>query len=228
VPLRCDLTQRFLEPVALRHALIDRATVFLESDLRPRRGEHAFRQPASMLRSPVGGAGVAHIVHEQERLQPLPRLPHVLLGRTPGAHQIAHRLVLDIGHMHARQVVHAQRLDQLDRIAPIGLDPIARLARRERGRAHHACKTLLRQQPVQPVAGWTGLVDERNPRTLALHPRAQSGDVALKNADVAKVLDLAQPDRIRRNDRVLVHVQGDMDRGGGIVLHADLRVGNQR
>jgi hypothetical protein len=65
--------------------------------------------------------------------------------------------------------------------------------------------------------GWTP------PPTRLSH--TQLVDVTITYADVAQDLDLAQTDRVRRHDAVLVHIQ--TDKHSAIVFHADLRGENR-
>ena len=57
---------------------------------------------------------------------------------------------------------------------------------------------------------------------LAQHPRAQAIQIPLAHTDVAEALDLAEPNRVGRDVRVLVRIQSDKE--GAIVHGADLRV----
>src|SRR3546814_5642037 len=94
-------------------------------------------------------------------------------------------------------------------------DPLARLACNQRRGAAPALKTLAGQIPLQPIAARTGFVDEHNPTRLALHTRAEPVDVAVQDADITQAPDLAEPDRVRHHDRVLVNIHSHID--GAIV-----------
>jgi hypothetical protein len=69
--------------------------------------------------------------------------------------QFTHRLVLRVGNPDRREIATTQLLDQTDRIAPIGLHPLARLLQNgSRGRHHQAfvpflicCATLRYRKP---------------------------------------------------------------------------------
>lgn len=155
---------------------------------------------------PVGAAGVAHAVNQQKGFQALLDAAQIFLGRAPSAHQIAERFVARVRDVHRGQIVHAQQPNQLLGIAPVGLDPIPRFLRDQRGRAHHVRESLRREVPMQPVPTGPGVVHESNLRRLRLHAGTQPVDVAVANPDLAQTLDLAQPDGVGRNDRILMHI----------------------
>lgn len=48
----------------------------------------------------------------------------------------------DIRYVHRRHVIHSQRLYQFARVALVGFDPIAWLARDQRGRTHRAVEAF--------------------------------------------------------------------------------------
>ena len=56
----------------------------------------------------------------------------------PGSAQITDRFVARVGHMHRSQFSRPMAARQLDRIAPVGLDPFPRLLRDERRRHYRA------------------------------------------------------------------------------------------
>ncbi len=68
-PRRCRFTQGALKPLAAGDGSIDRTPVFFEGDLRPRLREAELGQPAAMGGPPLGGAGIAYVMHQQERLE---------------------------------------------------------------------------------------------------------------------------------------------------------------
>jgi len=76
------------------------------------------------------------------------------------AHQIPHRLVALIGHVDRAQLPGAGEPREFDGIAPISLDALARLLRRERGRDHPTLVTLRLQPTVNHEAAGAGFVHE--------------------------------------------------------------------
>ncbi|CAB3775334.1 hypothetical protein LMG29542_08716 [Paraburkholderia humisilvae] len=67
-------------------------------------------------------------MREQEGFEPLAGLTQILADSGPCAGKIAECLVLDTGYVDGREVARAQGPDQLDGIAPVGLDPLAGFA----------------------------------------------------------------------------------------------------
>ena len=90
-----------------------------------------------------------------------------LVDRRPaGADEITHRLVPRIRHPDRGQIAGAQQPGQGQRIAPIGLHPIAGLLRDQRRRHHDAVVAEALDQPIQPIAGRPGFIAERQPAML--------------------------------------------------------------
>ena len=94
---------------------------------------------------------------------------------SPGADQVAHRLVRLVGHPHRGQLAGPQQAGELLRVAPVRLDPVAGLARDQRRRDHGAAVAEPGQLPVEPIAGRTGLVAEVQPARAASPAWRQAG-----------------------------------------------------
>src|SRR5262249_9734473 len=92
--------------------------------------------------------------------------------------------------------------DQIARIAPVGLHPIARLLRNERGRRHDAVVAERLDLPVQPIAGRAGLVAEHKPRILAGKLPHKLLGRRRAVLDLAQKPDLAIPTGLRNRHRV--------------------------
>jgi hypothetical protein len=86
----------------------------------------------------------------------------ILMGILARAAQVAHGLVFNRRRMHLGQQSRTQQLRQLARVTTIGLDPIARLARDQRRRHHHALGARLPDPALQRVAAGTRFVTEAN------------------------------------------------------------------
>ena len=84
-------------------------------------------QPGAVLLGPRL-ADVMDPLAQQEAGDVLAAARQARHRRRAGAHQIAQRLVRRIRHPDLRQLLRAQQLGQLQRIAPVRLDPLARLA----------------------------------------------------------------------------------------------------
>ena len=72
-----------------------------------------------------------------------------------------------IGHPDRRQLARPMELGQHEGIAAVGLHPVARLHRDERGGDDHAVMTHLDELPVDAVAAGTGLMAEVRRSPLA-------------------------------------------------------------
>jgi hypothetical protein len=83
------------------------------------------------IRPPVRTARVAHVVNQEEGFQALPGLLQVLFRGSPRTYQVTKRFVLDSRHVHGRQISRAKRPYQFRRVAAVGLDPLAGLARNQ-------------------------------------------------------------------------------------------------
>lgn len=75
LPVCHCLAQGGFNALALCESNFNRASKFLKRELLPFAAERILAHPAWVGRSPVGMTGIAHIVREQDRLQPLSRLP---------------------------------------------------------------------------------------------------------------------------------------------------------
>src|ERR1700687_5094529 len=103
-PVDDRLAQGRLETLACPQRVLDRASMFVKRQLLPLAVKRMLTQPASMGWAPVGVAGIAHPVREQERLQSMPRLSEVISGACPRASQIPERFIFNAWHVHGRQV----------------------------------------------------------------------------------------------------------------------------
>src|SRR4029078_1731706 len=74
-----------------------------------------------------------------------------------------HRLVTFIRNPDRRQIAGAQLLRQTERVAPVGLHPVARLLLDQRRRKHNALMTQALDLPIEPIPSRTRLVAERQP-----------------------------------------------------------------
>jgi hypothetical protein len=130
------------------------------------------------------------------------------------AHQVAHRFVGLVWHPHGGQFVGTVQARQGHGVAPIGLDPVARAGRGERGGHHRALVAELGDLPVDGVAAGTGLVAEPQP-LVALRVL---GDQALDGVELvddrAGEADLAvtAPFGERHGDLLFVYIETDEKR----------------
>ena len=135
-----------------------------------------------------GGAGAAQVV--------------------AAAHQVAQPFLLRARRVDEGQLAGAVETHQLARVAAVGLDPVARAHRGERGGDDVAGDADRSEQPVELVAARAGLVADGEPARVAesLH-EAADGFLAVLELDEFDLAALRGQDA--SGDRVLVHVQRD-------------------
>ena len=124
-------------------------------------GESLARQPLPVRAAPCLLARIDASETQKEGPRLLALDPQVEGGRRARPHQIAHRLVPLVRRPHGGQFARPQQARQAQRVAAIGLDPVARLARNERGRDHPALMPKLADQPIKTVASRPRLVTKR-------------------------------------------------------------------
>ena len=81
-------------------------------------------------------------------------------GRKTRAYKIADRLMSLIRNPHSGQFPGAMQLGEVDRIPPVGLDPISRLARNQRRSNDDAIVPGEGQLALNPIAARSGLIAE--------------------------------------------------------------------
>jgi hypothetical protein len=88
----------------------------------------------------------------------LPLAAQVVHGRLAGPYQVAHGFVRFVGHPDGGQFAGPEQASELLGITPISLDPVARLARDQRGCDDRTLVPQFDQLSMQSVAGRPGLV----------------------------------------------------------------------
>ncbi len=111
---------------------------------------------------------------QQESRELLTGLAQVANGRQTRTHEIADRLMSRIGNPDGGQFTRPMQLGQIDRIAPIRLDPISRLARDQRRSHDDAAMSGEGQPPLNPTAARSGLITEPKLAPGARQLRRQS------------------------------------------------------
>ena len=114
--------------------------------------------PAVSRGAPDGPAGAGPAVGR--RSSPAPLLVRACVITSP--EQVAYRLLGRRRRLHHRQQPRPVRLRQLPRVPPVGLDPVARLARHRHRRSHLALDPAHFELPLQRVAARSGLVAARD------------------------------------------------------------------
>ena len=119
---------------------------------------------------------IAPAVPQQEGIEPLPRRLLHRLHVPPRPHQVSDRLLPLVRHPYRRQLPRPVQACQTQRIPPVRLYPLPRLARNQRRRHHLAHRAQPGQPPVHLVAARPRLVAEPDHlpvRTQAPHQLVQ-------------------------------------------------------
>jgi hypothetical protein len=159
-------------------------------------------------RGPGSLAGIAPIVAQQERSKLMARLGTRGDRVIARSRQIPDRLVRRVGHPDRSQIARARTLGQLQAVAPVGLDALARAPRNQRWGDHLTPITPGGQRSLQAIAGGARLVDH-----VHLGRRAQLGQRLEQLVDlVGGSPNLSRRDSATRlgctnHDAVLVHIQ---------------------
>jgi hypothetical protein len=156
---------------------------------------------------------------QQEAMELLACPAHRLHGGRPRPDQVAHGLMRRIGDPDRGQRAGAMQPGQRDRVTAVGLDPVARPYRNQRGRYHRAVMAKSRDLSLQAVATRAGLITDAELAVLLAEPFDQAthgiglvGDLALK-AHLARASRLGH----RHRDLRLVRIQPDPH--GPILVH---------
>jgi hypothetical protein len=152
---------RLLQPRHARLRLAQRLHRLLEHDALLAMRQLLAHQPTHVRAAPCLLARVMAPQPQQKRAELLTFAAQIRRRRLARANQIAHRLVPLVGRPNARQLARPQQSGQAQRVAPIGLHPIAGLSRRHRRRHDHARVPEFLDQPVEAVARRSRLVAEQ-------------------------------------------------------------------
>ena len=174
------------------------------------------RKPQAGEPSPVhqrpGRSVVVMTVPQQEvgqLLTGLTKCPHRCQTRP---HQIADRLMCRVGNPHRRQFASPMQLGEVDRVSPIGLDPLAWLAGDQRRSDHDAVVLRRGQLSLNAVTARSGFVAEPQLMAMACQLRNQRLHGSRRVRDLAMLAHLTPLARLseRHRNRVLVHIQTDV------------------
>ena len=166
------------------------------------------RQPAAMQLGPGRPAVVAPLA-QQKSGELLARPAQAVHRVEPRAHQIAHRLVPGIGNPHRRQLARPVQLGQAGGIPPVGLDPVARSLRDQRGSDHDAFMSLGRQSTLNAITAWSRLIAKPQGHAVAAELAQQPVQRRRRVRDPA-ILPYLAPQaalRHRNDDAFLVNIK---------------------
>jgi hypothetical protein len=127
-PTRQELLGLPRQPVELGFRVLDGVNVILQHDLLRWMGKAHRRQPATVSQGPRTNPWVDLTMAQQKALHMLACLGEHSACRRSGAHQIAHGFMGSVGDPDRRQLAGTVRFGQHQRIAAIGLHPVACLS----------------------------------------------------------------------------------------------------
>ena len=204
------LLQRLIQPLDPTLGFLYRVHGFLKDDLLGRVIEALGLQPAKVGLGPATAPGIDSAVALQEAVKPLAHAALGVLEVFPAALQVAHRLLRFVRHPDGRQLAVLEKPGQRQRIAPVGLDAVARPTRDQRGRHHRAGVPQGCELTVDAVAAGPGLVakPQRGPRAGELGRQlGQRG--ARRRYRPIQFWPLGTLTGKRDGDRIFMYVQGD-------------------
>jgi hypothetical protein len=114
--------------------------------------------------------------------------------------------MLSVRDPHRGQVSAAQQAGQLERVAAVGLDPVATSGRDQRRGHHHALHPPAVQLPVQCIARGASLVGHGQPDSWTTEPSHQLPQRRGLVRDLAVAFRVANLLGYRHRDRGLVHI----------------------
>jgi hypothetical protein len=210
-PIRQRRLDMGLQTIASRRRRLDGCNAIFQDDMMRRLLESQSGHPPAMHQRPCWSM-IAMTMTQQEAGELLTSLTQTATSRQTGAHEIADRLMGRIRNPDRRQFARPMQLGQVDRVPPVGLDPIARLARDQRRSHDDAIMPSEGQLPLNAIAARSGLVAERKRASATRQLRHQSAQGRRCVRDLAILAHVVPPARLsnRDRDRILVHVKVDI------------------
>ncbi len=150
--------QLALQPVASRLAQLERGDVLGEGAVQIGLVEALGADPGEVPAGPTFAVAPDAVVTQEELRKPVAGAQDVLAEVLAQAQQVAHRLVLSIGHAHRGEFAGAQQATELARVAAISLHAIAGSHRDQRGSDHLTGHAKPRQAALKLVPVRAGLV----------------------------------------------------------------------
>jgi len=188
-----------------------RRDVLFEHDLLRPRLETLRLEPAPVRLRPATASRVNASMPQQKSAQPLPQLLVENLHVLAGAAEIAHGFLGGVGNPNRGELAGAIEARQAQAVSPVGLDPLAWLARNQRRRHHGAVLVGRDQLPVKLIAAGARFVAKPQRPAFGAEPPQQSLQC------FGAVLDLAPVARRfatfvgnRDVDPLLVDIQPDV------------------
>src|SRR5580698_2248051 len=174
------------QTIASRRRRLDCGDAVFQHDVMRRLLESQSGHPATMHQSPRRPIVVTAMMQEKAR-ELLTGLAQTADRRKTCAYEIADRLMSRIRNPDRGQFTGAMQLGEIDRIPPVGLDPIPRLAWDQRRSNDDATMPSQGQLALNPIAARSGLIaepkhapDARQLRRQSLHCRRRVRDLAIR------------------------------------------------
>ena len=184
--------------------IFDRVDAFLKDDLLRGMLELLVGQPAPMRQRPMAASAVNTAVTQQEGKQLLAFAPKIVGRRLAGPHKVAHRLMSRVRRPNSRQLAGPMQPCQRDRVAPVGLDPLARPFRDQRRSDHHAIVAESLNLAVKPVSRRPGFKADMQPIVSVRQSLDRPLDRQRAVLDLAEKPDFAGPAPFRDRHGVLL------------------------
>ena len=158
-PLRQHGFDMCLQSVAPCHRRLDGRDTIFQHNMMYRLVELEACQPAPVQLRP-GRPVVMAAVAQQEAGQLLTRLAQSAHRRLTCTNEITDRFMGLIGNPDRGQFTGAVQFGEIDRIPPVGLDPLAWLSRDQRWCDDGAFVSRSGELPLDAVATWSGFITE--------------------------------------------------------------------
>jgi len=155
---------------------------------------------------------VVPAVAQQEAGQLLSRLAQGAHRRLACSDEITDRLMRLIRHPDRGQFTGAVQLRKVDRIPPVGLDPLARLSRDQRWRDDGAFVSRFGELSLNPVTAWAGFITkpQLSSRSSQLHGQCPQGTRRVGDLPVLAHFSPQARCGQRHRYRIFVHVKADI------------------
>ena len=155
---------------------------------------------------------VVPAVAQQEARQLLSRLAQAAHRRLTCTNEITDRFMGLIRNPDRSQFTGAVQLGKIDRIPPVGLDPLAWLSRDQRWRDDGAFVSRFGELSLNAVTAWSGFITEPqfSSRRSQLHGQRLQG--GRRVGDLPMLAHFSPQARFgqRNRYRILVHVKADI------------------
>ena len=140
-------------------------------------------------------------------------------GVEPGPNQVAHRFVPGIRNPHRGQLAGSVKSGQTDGIAPVGLDPVPRSLRDQRGGDDNAFLSSRRHVTLNAITARSGFVTKPQAHAVAAELAQQTVQRRRRIRDPAVLPYLAAQTarRYRNDDPFLVNIKTNV----GDTIHHD-------